>query len=103
MPVQSAWTGPALDRGVDLRTSASEGDETTPDGSRDGVTSALRRGVWTWVGWKARVDVSPKILNPSQWSVMARDTDGGSRLNQDDFCLAVGAFLGATADLPDRL
>ncbi len=31
------------------------------------------------------------------------DTDGGSRLNQDDFCLAVEAFLGATADLPDRL
>ena len=55
-------------------------------------------GVWTRVGWKARADVTLKIRSPSQWSVMARDTDGGSRLNQDDFYIAGGAFLGATAD-----
>ena len=87
VPVQAAWTGPAPDRGVELRTSASEGGGTTPDGSRDEVTSALRRGVWTRVGWKARVDVTLKIRSPSQWSVTVRDTDGGSRLNQDDFLI----------------
>ena len=41
-------------------------------------------------------DVKLKIRSPSQWSVPARDSDGGSRLSQDDFS-DVESFLGETA------
>ena len=58
--------------------------------------------VWTCVGWKARADVKLKIRSPSQWLVPVRDSDGGSRLSQDDFS-DVESFLGETAHLQDRL